>query len=144
MIRAAALALLLIAVPLAAAPVPKELTRAERFDGTWAVESLVTFGQPSSENLLWTIDAEGKMIRSDPNAPVAFKPERTILLKFDRPTKALDWSHGNSTFVGVYRLSGDKLEICLAMQGAERPKEVEAGPGNYLWTLRRSVAEAKK
>ena len=139
----AALALLLIALPLSAAPVPKELARVETFDGTWTVESLVTFGRASSENLLWTIDAEGNLLRHDPSV-AAGTAGQTIRLGFDRQTKALEWSQGATTFVGVYRPSGDKLEICLAMQGAARPKEVEAGPKNYLWTLRRSAAEAKK
>jgi len=144
MIRMAALALMLSALPLAAAPVPKELTRVEKFDGTWTVETFVMFGRPSSENLVWTIDAEGNLVRHDPSVAAATVAGRPTQLVFDRQTKALEWSQGSSAFVGIYRLSGDKLEICLAIQGGPRPKEVEAGPGNYHWTLRRSATEAKK
>ena len=143
MMRLALLAIAFAASSLAAAPVPKELTRLEKFDGTWTVESLVTFGQPSSENLLWTIDAEGNLLRHNPSV-AATSAGRPIRLLFDRPTKALEWTEGTTAFVGRYRLSGDNLEICLAFQGGVRPKEVEAGPKNYLWTLRRSAAEAKK
>ena len=144
MMRSAAFAMLAAALPLSAAPVPKELTKVERFDGTWAVESLVTFGRPSSENLIWTIDPEGNLIRHDPSVAAATVLALPVRLKFDRQEKALDWSQGTSAFVGRYRLSGDRLEICLAIQGGDRPKAVEAGLDTYLWTLRRTPTEAKK
>jgi len=143
MIRSVALALLLASAPLAAAPVPKELLQYDRLEGTWRVESLVTFGKPSSEALCWVIDADGNLQRNvDLAAPRA--QAVSAVLKFDRASKHLDYLQGTTTFAGLYRLRGDRLEICLSIQGGERPSTVEAGPRLYLWTLERLHPEAKR
>ncbi len=139
----AILALAVIACPLHAAPVPKELKKDQTLQGTWKVESIVIFGQPSAENLYWTIDTEGNLIRhSDPIAPA--NAARTIVLKQDLATKSLDYLAGHMTFLGVYRLGGDTLEFCLAKQGEARPAAIEATPRTYLWTLKRVKPEEKK
>ena len=143
MIRLAAVALIVTAPALLAAPVPKELLRHDRLEGTWRVESLVTFGKPSSEALCWVIDADGNLARNvDPAAPLP--PKCSVVLKFDRASKHLDFCQGGTTFAGLYRLRGDRLEICLSIQGGERPAAVEAGPRLYLWTLERLKPEEKK
>lgn len=119
-----------------AAPVPKELKKDEKIQGTWKVESLVNLGRPSTENLFWTIDADGGLSRHTDLAAPGDGP-RSVVLKQDRATKALDYVSGNLTYFGLYRLNGDTLEFCLANQGQERPAAIEAKPTNYLWTLKR-------
>ena len=140
-------ALLLIAICAGsspAAPVPKELKNNDKIQGTWKVESLVNFGKPSTENLYWTIDAEGNLSRHpDPDNPAKNIP-RLVVLKQDRETKSLDYVSGQTTYLGLYRLQGDTLEFCLARQGAERPTAIEATPNNYFWTLKRVKPEEKK
>ena len=128
---------------LDAAPVPKELKQNETLQGVWKVESLVIFGQPSAENLYWSIDADGNLVRhSDPVAPA--NAARSIVLKQDRTAKDLDFCTRYMTFLGTYRLRGDTLEFCLAKQGEARPAAIEATPATYLWTLKRVKAEEKK
>ena len=131
------------AYPLFAAPVPKELKQNETLQGTWKVESIIIFGQPSSENLYWSIDADGKLDRhSDPVAPA--DAVRSIVLKQDRAAKSLDFCTGNLTYLGTYRLRGDILEFCLAKQGEARPIAIEATPATYLWSLKQVKPEEKK
>ena len=143
MIRGALLAVAFAALPLAAAPVPKEIKKEGKLEGTWKVESIVIFGQPSTESLYWTIDAEGNLVRhSDPIAPA--NAGRSIVLKQDPGVKSLDYVSGQMTFLGVYRLGGDTLEFCLAKQGEERPAAIAATPLTYLWTLKRVKPEVKK
>ena len=142
--RIDALTLLLATSVLSAAPVPKELKNSDKIQGTWKVESLVNFGKPSTENLYWTIDAEGNLSRHpDPDNPANNMP-RLVVLKQDRETKSLDYVSGQTTYLGLYRLQGDTLEFCLARQGAERPTAIEATPNNYFWTLKRVKPEEKK
>ena len=133
------LALMLIAIGSAAspaAPVPKELKKDEKIQGTWKVESLVSLGRPATENLFWTIDADGGLSRhADLAAPG--NGLRPVVLKQDRLAKSLDYIAGNLTYFGLYRLDADTLEFCLANQGQERPTAIEATQTNYLWTLKR-------
>lgn len=132
------IALLLIAVSASAshaAPVPKELKKDEKIQGTWKVESLVNHGKPSTENLYWTISAEGNLCRHESLADP--RTGGNVILKQDRATMSLDYVAGQTTYFGIYRLRGDTLEFCLSDSGAERPATIEATPKNYLWTLKR-------
>ncbi len=128
---------------LSAAPVPKELKTNDVIQGTWKVESIVIFGQPSTEHLYWSIDASGNLDRhSDPVPPA--NTVSSIILKQDRAIKTLDYCSGQLTFLGTYRLRGDTLEFCLAKQGEARPAAIEATPATYLWTLIRVKPGEKK
>ncbi len=126
-----------------AAPVPKELKKEEKLQGTWKVESLVNLGNPNPANEYWTIDADGNLSRHPDLAALA-NSRPSIVLKQDRATKSLDYVSGQLTYFGLYRLQGDTLEFCLANQGQERPMAIEATPNNYLWTLKRVKTETKK
>ena len=125
------------------APVPKELKTNDTIQGTWKIESIVIFGQPSTEHLYWSIDAAGNLVRhSEPVAPM--NADQSIVLKQDRAAKSLDFCTGYMTFLGTYRLSGDTLEFCLAKQNEPRPAGIEATPATYLWTLKRVKPEEKR
>ena len=140
------LAILILAISmtqLTAAPVPKELKNNDSIQGTWKVESLILFGQPGTESLYWSIDADGNLDRhSDPVPPA--NTIRSIILKQNRAAKTLDFCAGPMTFPGTYRLSGDTLEYCIAMQGQARPATIGATPAKYLWTLTRVKPGEKK
>jgi uncharacterized protein (TIGR03067 family) len=50
-----------------------------------------------------------------------------------------DWgflSRGTATYEGIYRLQGDRLEICFAHHPELRPTRFRAGPDHeWLWLL---------
>ena len=138
---------LLIAVffpmTLSAAPVPKELKRDERFEGSWRVEKLIISGKESQEQLIWSIDAEGACIRHGGPVPAA-TTARPIQLKFDKATKDLDYIQSNMVYPGKFRLVGDTLEISLNNQGGARPPGVDPATSTYVWTLKRVKPEDLK
>lgn len=47
------------------------------------------------------------------------------------------------TLKGVYELDGDTFKICLALEGADRPKKVEGGEGVVLQVFKRVKGEKK-
>lgn len=150
MSRMSALALLAFSSALAAAPVPREIKKEEKFEGTWQIESTVAFGRlvnVGAANQHWTLDAEGNM--KSHNGPVAPDNARSyIQLVIDSKAKTLDYKYtqqGNPTYPGVYELTGDTLKVCCNLKGTgTRPTTAESGPDVYLWTLKRVKAEAKK
>jgi uncharacterized protein (TIGR03067 family) len=149
--RLAALALLALPSLLLAAPVPKEVKKEEKTEGTWQMESLLAYGRPinfgAGNQQHWTIDAEGQVISHQGPVP----PEngrKAFQLVFEPKAKAVDYKYtnGNTTsYPGVYDLTGDTLKICCHMKGqGVRPTTVDAGPDVYLWTFKRVKAEEKK
>lgn len=149
MMRIAALLLLAISSTLIAAPVPKEVKKEEKTEGTWQLESLSAFGRPAGLGGIqyWTLDAEGYVTTHQTPAP----PENAVKhlqLAFEPKTKAVDYKYtnGNNTgYPGMYELDGDTLKICCNLKGTGvRPTTVDAGSDVYLWTFKRVKAEAKK
>jgi len=148
--RLSALALILIATTLVAAPVPKEVKNEQKFEGTWQLESVIAFGRPvnfGGGNQHWTLDAEGNL--KSHNGPVP--PENAkayIQLVIDPKMKTLDYKYtqqGNPSYPGMYEMTGDTLKISCNLKGTNvRPAGVEAGPDVYLWTLKRVRPEDKK
>ncbi len=147
-------AVLVLAAPLMAAPVPKEVRNAGTTQGIWKLESLVAYGRPVDlggnqhwNNQHWTIDAEGNM--KTHNGPVA--PGATlsyVRLVIDPKTKTLDYTYtqGNHppAHPGTYELTADTFKVSCNLKGTgARPTTTEPGPDVYVWTLKR-VKEEKK
>ena len=149
MSRLATLALVALSSSLLAAPVPREVKKEEKFEGTWRVESTVAFGRlvnVGAANQHWTLDDVGNM--KSHNGPVVPENARSyIQLVIDPKAKTIDYKYtqgNNPVYPGTYDLTGDTLKVCCNFKGTgNRPTTAESGPDVYLWTLKR-VKEDKK
>ncbi len=149
MSRMSAITLLAFSSALAAAPVPKEVKKAEKFEGTWQVESTVAFGRlvnVGAANQHWTLDAEGNM-KSHNGPTVPDNALSSVRFVIDPKLKTLDYTYTNGNnppYPGTYELTGDTLKVSCNIKGTgNRPTTTEPGPDVYVWTLKR-VKEGKK
>ena len=147
MSRLLAIALLCFTAPLYAAPVPKEVKKEQKLEGTWQVTGLVTNGQDSAQGTsYWTIDAEGGLfLHSEPTAPSG--QTARIRMKYDPSTKAVEYTDvnpPNRNYPGLYEISDDVLKISFTLTDQTRPKAVVGGQDLNLWTFKRVYAGEKK
>jgi len=141
------LILVLVAIrPCAAAPPDKEALRAERerHQGTWTVTSSIYDGQPAPDALVRSIE---RVVTGDhvvwKRDGKSFSGTKVELDPAPEP-KTLDvipdgGRNRGERVLGIYRLDGDRLTICMAAPGQPRPKEFKAGKGSgcTLRTFRR-------
>lgn len=127
----------------------KEVLEAERarHQGVWVVTSFVTGGKESAEELVRSIT---RTVEGD---HVVWKREGK---SFAGTTVTLDPSKSPATIdvtpdggprrgepvLGIYKLEGQTLAICMAAPGKERPRafQGEQGTGQTLMTFRRERA----
>ena len=129
------LALLLFAVPLFAAPVPKVLKKSrdeDLFVGVWV--------EANSPKSVWFFNADGTCGTGEPTAP-----SLKALYRVDTTQSPphLDWSqdNGKSWYLDVYELDGDTLKMsCGAGGSGKRPATVDPKNGSqWLHLVRRSA-----
>jgi uncharacterized protein (TIGR03067 family) len=134
-------ALLLMAASLAA-PGPKDPPKKDppALVGEWVVEGTVVAGQPKPlpAGAAWVFTADGKAeFRVGRGKPA----DRGTFTADPRKDPAeVDITLGAGAAVrAIYRAEGDKLTLCMAQTGADRPKGFDAPPGStaVLWTLKR-------
>ena len=147
MMRYACIAFIATALPVFAAPVPKEVKNEGKLEGTWKVVSLVTNGAVNNvgEDSYWTIDSEGVLtLHQGATAPAVVN--KSILFKYNAGTKAIDYTAiaPNRNYPGVYELKGDSLKFCFNLKDQDRPKEIASGLDLNLWTFTRVKGEEKK
>ena len=150
MTRLAVFVLLAAALPLLAAPVPKELKKVMKIEGTWKMVSCDCFGRPAQLNAdqHWTFDAGLNMtphLGSKP-APDAVSGSQLLIDAAADPKRA-DFKYTNDPMCpGIYEFSpdGNTLKLCINMNTADRPTAVESGKNVYLWTLQRAKPEGVK
>ena len=150
MTRRTALAVLILGPALFAAPVPKEVKKEEKTEGTWQLETQLAYGRPinfgANSRQHWTLDAEGHVINHQGPVPPE-NARKAFQLVFETKSKAVDYKYtnGNNTrYPGMYELSGDTLKVCCNLKGTGvRPTTVDAGPDVYVWTFQRVKPEAK-
>ena len=137
--------------PLLAAPVPKELKKEMKIEGTWKMVSCDCFGNPARLNAdqHWTFDAGLNMtphLGSKP-APDAVSGSQ-LLIDAAADPKRVDFKSADDPIVrpGIYELSpdGNTLKLCINQNNADRPTAVEPGKNVYLWMLQRAKPEAGK
>ena len=146
------LALLLLAAPLAAAPVPKALKQAKpTLDGTWEVVEVHSDGVKSENPVVakWVIDGESLTLlrRDDKRLPARVVTSYSLVKpdKADSPA-ALDYvisyanaGRPNRTLPGVFELDGDTLKVCYAISpNGERPTGCKPAEGAVLYVFKRA------
>ena len=142
MSRLFALVAIALSSSLPAAPVPKEVRKDTKFEGTWLIESVVIYGEALdlATKQYWTLDADGHMkTHDDPDMPGS--GPSIVQMVIDTAAKSIDYKYSNgnnSVHPAVYIMAGDTLKICSNMKGTGiRPAAVVAGPDVYVYTLQR-------
>lgn len=130
--------LLASALPLFAAPVPKELRAGDeaRIVGVWHLKA-AKYGDGDYDSAVgtkWTLGADGKALRDRPNEGLG---KATFKLDPKAAAKGFDWvtDEGN-TFLGVYELDGDSLRVTL--NSGARPTACKPADGAYHFEFRRA------
>jgi uncharacterized protein (TIGR03067 family) len=111
----------------------------ERMQGDWAVHSMTRDGQPlpddDAQSLFRTVKGDGYTIFRFDKAI----GRGTVKLDATKTPRAIDASPANAPagsppLPGIYEFDGDKLRICFAGPGGERPKDFscKAGSGHTL------------
>lgn len=80
-----------------------------------------------NEGWIWEFRKGGKLLTSYPDGRKDF-PSRYELDSKANPAQ-IDIITIDGTALGIYRLKGDRLEICWACPGAERPTRFAPGTG---------------
>jgi uncharacterized protein (TIGR03067 family) len=125
--------LALVALPLAAAPVPKtkEQPDAALIVGAW-------HDGRDGECAYWHFEADGVA------GTGAKKNPKGALYRLDPSKKQFDWSQngGKTWFLGVYELDGDTLKIALGQGGTgQRPESVDDQTRPYQQLTLKRVKE---
>lgn len=146
------LILLVCAAPLAAAPVPKALTKPRPvMQGPWEVVERWNDGKPvkSSGPEFWVIGSDQystyDAISDGPKLWIPANKGTSGKLTFPDPQDpmAFDTTTAGSHRVGRFELDGDTLRVCLAFLGNNtRPVEVKPDAGMIYIKFQR-VDESK-
>ena len=143
--------MLVLVLPATSAPVPKELKKEFKIEGTWRMVSCDCFGNPAGlrPDQHWTFDAEGKMVpHAGAVVPAGLTPAIQVVLDTMGVSKNAEFKYltNEAPKPGLFEIGpdGETLKLCIDMRTAERPTKMEPGPNIYLWTLERAKPEAKK
>jgi uncharacterized protein (TIGR03067 family) len=150
---------LLLMMTLPAAPALKEKPGADRaaLQGVWRMEACTYSGTQVPVDVLAgaAVEVRGDRLASGPRpeiihrggGEIAFRlgPGTEHEFKLDSETKPKridlrrETKDGVQVLLGIYRVDGDRVEVCLA-RGGERPAEFRADEKSdrVLWVLRRA------
>jgi RNA polymerase sigma factor (sigma-70 family) len=121
---------------------PQARTDKERLQGTWVLESGKSKGQDAPASFVGALKLvfAGDQVSVQFNANV--KKEGTFTLKATAQPKEIDLIENGKPTLGIYRLQGDELTVCLDEGAKGRPGEFksEAGTNHTLMVLRRAKA----
>ncbi len=138
--------LVALAVPLAAAPVPKAVKgKAFDLDGKWETSERVNKGQEVKEPWVWEISGEqltpcgkvpgGGLRPTFSGATTSFvRPDPAKADEFDYRYKS---GGQEMTYRGRVSWEGDEWVFCFGESGGERPTEVKAGKDVYYLRFKR-------
>ena len=137
--------LLIVFVPISAAPVPKESKRTDEHKllGTWEVVRYSCYGQDQvlTKRVQWQLDADGKGALINANG----RQEREYKLlpaESAKSPKGFDYSWDYFKMKGLYRLDGDTLKIALNNDGGKvRAAELAPGKDVWYWEFKRFASE---
>ncbi|MBC7784875.1 MAG: TIGR03067 domain-containing protein [Burkholderiales bacterium] len=111
----------------------------DRLQGDWKFESLVIDGTTAPDDLVSKMSLS---IKGDQMVPTD-SPNDKAAIKLDASANpiGIDLKGAKQHDIGIVRLEGDKLTLCLAAKGKARPSTFEASKGSQaqLWVLKRSV-----
>lgn len=132
--------ILLAALPVYSAPVPKEVRRqtdAERFVGTWETVVSESGGNPYSK-ARWTFAEDLKMTSKPLPGEAGGNSEWVIKIDPKAMPKTIDIG----AYAGVYEFDGADIKVAYTT-GTARPAEAKSVAGVFYSLLRR-VPDPKK
>ncbi|MFY7952861.1 MAG: TIGR03067 domain-containing protein [Armatimonadaceae bacterium] len=131
-----ALAALLFTSLAVAAPVPKAVkAKAPSLDGRWECVELNANDSDATKANPWVWDIEGEKLTIHRRINGELRPNEmnmTTTLAWPDPAKPEEVDYhrnGNGTksvFKGRFVIDGDKLTVCYATDGGDRPSELKA------------------
>ncbi len=129
------LAILLLAAPAIAAPVPKEskATDEAKILGTWEMVRYVCYGQEQAltRPVSWRLEADGRGTLTNANgpSPLSYKllPPETA-----ESDKGIDYNWSDYRFKGLYKVDRDTL-IMAVDTGGGKVRATELGPIKEVW-----------
>jgi len=138
--------LLIVASFAAAAPIPKSMKKSRRsFDGRWELVEMSYDGQNlnSSSKQYW--DIEGTKLSIAYGGQVSSGQNYSWQKPDNSPDEAIDWriEYTNQAaqpyvYRGLAALEGDTMIFCFPTNNnAERPPDVTAGKGRYVYTFKK-------
>jgi uncharacterized protein (TIGR03067 family) len=139
--------LMALAVPLAAAPVPKAIKpRAAALDGKWEIVELWSGLSDVAKLNPWVWDIRGESLtiyrrdgdKLEPNDPIT---KTTLVRPADGGPDALDYirdDRGNAmTFPGIVTVTEGELVICFDSPGKSRPTEQKPFQSGWYYKFKR-------
>ena len=137
--------ILVLGLPTAAAPVPKELKK-DPLVGTWKVVSVNSngsVGQAATDH--WTIE-DGGDLNSHNGARAPANPSPAVRLIFDPARRSVEYyrTQDRSGSPGIYKMEGETLTIAFNHASDIRPVSFTSGKGINLWTFTRIQPEGKR
>jgi uncharacterized protein (TIGR03067 family) len=117
-----------------AAPAPAAKKDEDKLQGTWKVVSVEHNGKKAEPKMIagWTLVVAGDKMTARDGNDVMDESSFRLDAAAKPPAIDLTMTAGNDkgkTVRGIYRLDGDRLTICVAEPGKERPKEFRAPEG---------------
>ena len=107
----------------------------EALQGTWKMDRAIFNGQAITKDIRWVFDGDHMTIMS--NGKETLRSEfqlatggspNTIRIKYlNNDLENLGVTGGSYT--GIYKLSGDKLQVCYDLTGLQYPKNFDAPKG---------------
>jgi uncharacterized protein (TIGR03067 family) len=141
--------MLILLVPWSLSPAPADDKAAreelERHQGTWRASTSVYEGQEAPaevvRSITRTVEKDHVVWKRDGKSFAGTRIE----LDPSRDPKAIDvipdgGQDRGERVLGIYKLEGDRLTICMAAPGQPRPKEFKAEKGSG-YTLRTFIRE---
>lgn len=124
---------------LLAADEPKRDTAVQddqsALQGMWKTEKMIKGGNEAPADVIktWKLECKGK--RFIPHGDKHDDPA-DFALDASKSPKTIDIKpEGGETMKGIYELTGDRLKICFAEPGQNRPKEFKSPAGSDLILL---------
>ncbi len=132
----------LLAAPIWAAPVPREVRNGPALEGTWEVVTMHSngVGMEMYQGARWKIGKETIDIEY-PEALRARQPSVSNKIhRVDGTTRPRQLDYTNYQGMdrkAVFEIQGDKLTICIPVDTTDRPKELKADTSNLFYTFKR-------
>jgi len=105
----------------------------EKFQGVWKADKAVEGGMETSANEVSKMSIEFKGNKAIPRRGGRTEKDAEFKLDSSKSPKTIDIKEqGSTTVLGIYEFDGDRLKICFAKEGGERPTKFKSPEGSKI------------